>query len=199
MAQALETWHGNLRLVLKKRTSAGKVAGQALVVHEHLPGGRGVGHGVLSGHVGAHHPEPGAKERKIALLQKGLKVVFKYSSWVEVLNYFPPLKYSPKESNSALGGGDHGSIFSDGVLSRDVVLQEQTLRVLLLQSVPLSCILWRQIIRANMLRAISSVKYGYALEKIRLISNVIHSYTPDFSKEYIHQVYLRQMLKHDSF
>lgn len=39
-------------------TSAGQVAGQALVVHEHLAGGGGVGDGVLGRHVGADHPEP---------------------------------------------------------------------------------------------------------------------------------------------
>lgn len=41
----------------RRLTSAGQVAGQALVVHEHLPGGGGIGDGVLGGHVGAHHPE----------------------------------------------------------------------------------------------------------------------------------------------
>lgn len=47
----------------------------------------------------------------------------------------------PKQSDTSLGGGSHGAIIIDGVLSRDVVLQEQPLWVLLLQSVPLSCIL----------------------------------------------------------
>lgn len=50
-------------------------------------------------------------------------------------------KHPPKESDSAPGGGNHGTVVSNSVLSRDVVLQEQTLWILLLESVPLSCIL----------------------------------------------------------
>lgn len=50
-------------------------------------------------------------------------------------------KHQPKESDSAPGGGNHGTVVSNSVFSRDVVLQEQTLGILLLQSVPLSCIL----------------------------------------------------------
>lgn len=46
---------------VRKLTSAGQVAGQALVVHEHLAGVAGVGHRVLSSHVGAHNPEPGGQ------------------------------------------------------------------------------------------------------------------------------------------
>lgn len=50
-------------------------------------------------------------------------------------------KTSPKQSNSAPGGGHHGTVVSNSVLGRDVVLQEQALGVLLLQSVPLSNVL----------------------------------------------------------
>lgn len=50
-------------------------------------------------------------------------------------------KHSPKKSDPAPGRGHHGAVVSNSVFSRDVVLQEQTLWILLLQSVPLSCIL----------------------------------------------------------
>ena len=46
---------------LRRLTSAGQVAGQSLVVHEHLAGGSWVGHGVLSSHVSTHDPEPGSQ------------------------------------------------------------------------------------------------------------------------------------------
>lgn len=42
---------------VRRLTSAGQVAGQSLVVHEHLAGGGGVRDGVLGCHVSAHHPE----------------------------------------------------------------------------------------------------------------------------------------------
>lgn len=48
---------------------------------------------------------------------------------------------SPEEGDATLGGGGHGAVVVDGVLGHDVVLQEQALRVLLLQSVPFPCIL----------------------------------------------------------
>jgi len=38
-------------------TSTGQVAGQSLVVHEHLAGAGGVGDRVLGGHVSTHNPE----------------------------------------------------------------------------------------------------------------------------------------------
>ena len=38
-------------------TSTGQVAGQSLVVHEHLARGGGVGDGVLGSHVSTHNPE----------------------------------------------------------------------------------------------------------------------------------------------
>lgn len=47
--------------VCARLTSTGQVAGQSLVVHEHLAGGVGVGDGVLGGHVGAHNPEAAAQ------------------------------------------------------------------------------------------------------------------------------------------
>lgn len=50
-------------------------------------------------------------------------------------------KHTPKERDSASGGGHHGAVVSNHVLGRDVVLQEQALRILLLQSVPLSHVL----------------------------------------------------------
>lgn len=49
--------------------------------------------------------------------------------------------HTPKESDSAPGGGHHGTIILNCVFSRDVVLQEQTFWVLLLQGIPFSCVL----------------------------------------------------------
>lgn len=50
-------------------TSTRQVAGQSLVVHEHLAGGGGVRDGVLGRHVSAHHPEAatGMKTEKTML------------------------------------------------------------------------------------------------------------------------------------
>lgn len=48
---------GGARGDVRGLTSAGQVAGQALVVHEHLSGDGGIGDGVLGRHVGTHHPE----------------------------------------------------------------------------------------------------------------------------------------------
>ena len=55
--------------------------------------------------------------------------------------HFRILENSPKQGDSASGGGHHRSVIADGVLSGDVVLEEQTFRILLLQSVPLPCVL----------------------------------------------------------
>lgn len=46
-------------------TSAGQVAGQSLVVHEHLSGGGGVGDRVLSSHVSTHNPEAAKTHKHI--------------------------------------------------------------------------------------------------------------------------------------
>lgn len=53
----------------RQLTSAGKVAGQSLIVHEHLAGGGGVRDRVLGCHVSAHHPEAatGIKTQKTML------------------------------------------------------------------------------------------------------------------------------------
>lgn len=51
---------------------------------------------------------------------------------------------SPKQSDTSLRGGGHGAVIIDGVLSWDVVLQEQALWIFLLQCVPLPWILrWK--------------------------------------------------------
>lgn len=63
------------------------------------------------------------------------------ASWFYFLTYPSVL---PKQSDASLGGGGHGAVIIDGVLSRDVVLQEQAFWIFLLQCVPLSCILpWK--------------------------------------------------------
>lgn len=50
----------------------------------------------------------------------------------------------PKQSHTSLRGCSHGAIVINGVLSHDVVLQEQAFWVFLLQGIPLSCILpWK--------------------------------------------------------
>lgn len=50
----------------------------------------------------------------------------------------------PKQSHTSLRGCDHGAVVINGVLSHDVVLQEQAFWVFLLQGIPLSCILpWK--------------------------------------------------------
>lgn len=48
---------------------------------------------------------------------------------------------SPEQSDASLGGGGHAAVVIDGVLGRDVVLQEQTFWIFLLQCVPLPRIL----------------------------------------------------------
>lgn len=48
---------------------------------------------------------------------------------------------SPEQRDPPLGGGGHGAVVVDGVLGHDVVLQEEALRVLLLQGVPLPGVL----------------------------------------------------------
>lgn len=53
----------------------------------------------------------------------------------------------PEEGDASLGGSRHAAVVIDGVLRRDVVLQEQTLRILLLQSVPLPGVLKQNINR----------------------------------------------------
>lgn len=69
-------------------------------------------------------------------------------------------KHAPKQSDSAPGRGHHGTIVSNSVFSRDVVLQEQALGILLLQSVPLSCILsGNESIKMN--RDCSSIPQGF--------------------------------------
>lgn len=47
----------------------------------------------------------------------------------------------PKQSDTSLGGCGHAAVIINGVLSRDVVLQEKALWIFLLQCVPLPCIL----------------------------------------------------------
>lgn len=56
--------------VVRGLTSTGQVAGQSLVVHEHLSGGGGVWGGVLGRHVSAHHPEavPGTNKAQKTML-----------------------------------------------------------------------------------------------------------------------------------
>lgn len=47
------------------------------------------------------------------------------------------VQHLPKEGDPAPGGHRHGAVVSHHVLSGDVVVREQTLRILLLQSAPL--------------------------------------------------------------
>lgn len=47
----------------------------------------------------------------------------------------------PEEGDTALGGSSHGTVVINGVLSGDVVLQEQALGVFFLLGVPLASIL----------------------------------------------------------
>lgn len=138
-----------------KLTSAGQVAGQSLVVHEHLAGGGGVRDGVLGRHVSAHHPEAATgieTQKQCSVSSQCARASTACTSchpganhWLCFCKVLDPSLNSPEQSDAALGGGGHGAVIINGVLSGDVVLQEQALGVLLLQGVPLAGILcgWR--------------------------------------------------------
>ena len=77
----------------------------------------------------------------------------------------------PEEGDAALGGGSHGAVVVDGVLSGDVVLKEKTFRIFLLECEPLPGILGtrerQDIVKPNRTFIISKFK----IEQTNLVPN----------------------------